>query len=256
MSTFFETSPLLAALPGLQHGFFGRQGGQSTGPFASNNMSLKLSDDPRIVADNRRRATAALGHASTRLCMVMQTHSTIVRTITDLHNDNSLPEADAMVTALPGLALGILTADCTPILFADPQTGIIGAAHAGWRGAVDGIIGNTVHAMVQLGAQPANIIAAIGPTITAPNYEVGDAFQADFLALHPGGARFFILPPSGKAHFDLPAFVTDQLTQSGIGQIDRVDTCTYAAPERYFSHRYATHQSILTGRQISIIGCA
>ena len=256
MSAQFETSPMLAALPGIHHGFFGRNGGKSTGAFASNNVSISLGDDPQTVAYNRRHAAAALGYVRPNLCLVKQTHSSIVRVLTQQPNEDIAVEADAMVTKLTTISLGILTADCTPILFADPETGIIGAAHAGWRGAVDGIIGNTVAAMVQLGAQPDRIVAAFGPTVTAPNYEVGDQFRADFLKLHPTGERFFVTPPGGKPHFDLPAFVTEQLNQSGIDSIDRVGSCTYGAPERYFSHRYATHQGTTTGRQISIIGRA
>ncbi len=256
MTAPFETSPGLAALPGIKHGFFGRQGGHSEGAFASNNMSIALGDDPQTVAFNRRHAAMALGYVRPNLCMVKQTHSSLVRVITQQPNDDIAVEADAMVTNLATISLGILTADCTPIIFADAEAGVIGAAHAGWRGAAEGIIGNTIAAMVQLGARPERIIAAVGPTITAPNYEVGDQFRADFLKLRPTGERFFITPPSGKPHFDLPACVTEQLHQAGLAQIDRVGSCTYAAPERYFSHRYATHQGTTTGRQISIVGRA
>jgi YfiH family protein len=152
------------------------------------------------------------------------------------------------------LALGILTADCTPILFADPIAGVIGAAHAGWRGAVDGICGATIEAMVALGAQPENIIAAIGPTISGANYEVGDQFKADFLALQPHGERHFFAPEGKKTHFDLPGFVAAQLSKSGVGTIEKVGGCTYGEPGRYFSHRYGTHQNSRTGRQVAIIG--
>jgi YfiH family protein len=250
----FETSAVLAALPGIRHGFFGRNGGKSAGAFASNNMSISVGDDPETVAYNRRHAAAALGHIRPNLCLVKQTHSNIVRVLTQQPKEDVAVEADAMVTNLATISLGILTADCTPILLADPTAGIIGAAHAGWRGAVDGIIGNTVAAMIQLGAQPARIIAAFGPTVTAPNYEVGDQFRADFLKLHPTGEGFFVTPPGGKPHFDLPAFVTEQLREAGIDSVDRVGSCTYGAPDRYFSHRYATHQGTTTGRQIAIIG--
>jgi YfiH family protein len=256
MTAPFETSPMLAALPGIRHGFFGRNGGKSIGAFASNNMSISTGDDPETVAYNRRNAAAAIGDIEPNLCLVRQTHSSTVRVITQQPDDDVLVEADAMVSNLGAISLGILTADCTPILFADPDAGIIGAAHAGWRGAVDGIIGNTVAAMVQLGAQPNRIVAAFGPTVTAPNYEVGDQFRADFLKLHPTGERFFVTPPGGKPHFDLPAFVIEQLNQSAIDTVDRVGTCTYGSPDRYFSHRYATHQGTTTGRQISIIGRA
>ncbi|HTN61923.1 MAG TPA: peptidoglycan editing factor PgeF [Devosia sp.] len=253
MNAPVETSPLHRAIPGLKHGFFGRQGGISTGPYQGLNVSDAGGDDPALATENRNLALAALGLPPASLALVKQVHSAHVVTLTRYPGPDRV-EADAMVTALPGLALGILTADCTPILLADPQARVIAAAHAGWRGAVDGIIGNTVRAMTQLGAEPARIIAAFGPTITAPNYEVGDQFRADFLALHPTGERFFVTPPGGKPHFDLPGFVTEQLQQSGITRVDRVGTCTYASPERYFSHRHATHQGTTTGRQIAIIG--
>ena len=253
MSVPFETSDMLDTLAGIHHGFFGRIGGRSAGVFAGLNASEAGGDDPATAQANRRLALESLQF--TEIALVKQVHSASVVTLTERPGPDRV-EADAIVTTLPGLALGILTADCTPILFADADAGIIGAAHAGWRGAVDGIIGNTVQAMVQLGAEPSRIVAAFGPTITAPNYEVGDQFRADFLKLHPGGERFFVTPPGGEPHFDLPAFVTEQLNQSGVDLVDRVGTCTYASPDRYFSHRYATHQGTTTGRQISIIGRA
>jgi YfiH family protein len=159
-----------------------------------------------------------------------------------------------MVTRLPALALGILTADCTPILFADGDAGVIGAAHAGWRGAADGIVGRTIAAMVALGAKRANIVAAIGPTISGANYEVGPHFMDDFVKLRPEGWRHFFLPPGERAHFDLPGFVEAELVAAGIARAERVGGCTYGQPDRYFSHRHATHQGTRTGRQIAIIG--
>ena len=180
--------------------------------------------------------------------------STTVRVLTDYPDNDVSVEADAMVTRLPTLALGILTADCTPILFADAKAGVIGATHAGWRGAVDGICGATIAAMVDLGADPARIVAAIGPTISATNYEVGPAFMTDFVALQPDGRRHFSAPPGKRTHFDLPGFVEAQLRDAGVLVIDRVGGCTYGDPARYFSHRYATHQQSKTGRQLAIIG--
>ncbi len=150
--------------------------------------------------------------------------------------------------------LGILTADCTPILFADPEAGIVGAAHAGWRGAALGIVPATIEAMVGLGADRSRIRAAIGPTISGPNYEVGEGFKADFLAIDPQGEPHFTTPPGGKPHFDLPGFVADQLGRAGIATVDRVGGCTYGVPERYFSHRFATHAGTRTGRQLAVIG--
>jgi polyphenol oxidase len=256
MTAPYEQSPALAAIPSIRHGFFGRQGGYSEGAFASNNMSIAIGDKPHLVEGNRVGAAQAMGYLRKNLYLLKQVHSSRVRILTERPDNDTPFEADAMVTRLPALVLGILTADCTPILLADSEAGVIGAAHAGWRGAVDGIIGNTVAAMVELGARPARIAAALGPTITAPNYEVGDQFRADFLALHAGGERFFVTPPGGKPHFDLPAFVLEQLKEAGVGTIDRVGSCTYASPERYFSHRHATHQGTTTGRQIAVIAMA
>jgi YfiH family protein len=246
-----ETSPALSALPGLRHGFFGRTGGISTGDFAGLNVSTSVGDDPDTVAANRNAVAHALGLGP--LAILRQTHSTRVETITGPIAPGTI-DADAMVTATPGITLSVLTADCTPILFADPKARVIGAAHAGWRGAVDGIIGNTVIAMVALGANPGRIVAAYGPTIHGENYEVGEQFKADFLALHPGGEGHFHTPAGGQPHFDLPGFVAEQLRAAGIGSVEQVGACTYAHPERYFSHRYATHQRTRTGRQIAVIG--
>lgn len=251
MSAPFETTGNLSDLPGIRHGFFGRAGGVSSGDFAGLNVSLSVGDNPASVTANRDIVADTMGLGP--LMILRQTHSTRVETLAGPIAPSSL-EADAMVTATPGLALAILTADCTPILFADPEYGVIGAAHAGWRGAVEGIIGNTIAAMIALGAAPSRIRAAIGPTISGPNYEVGETFRADFLALHPGGAHHFQTPAGGRPHFDLPGFVVEQLAAAGIGSIVNLGACTYAAPERYFSHRYATHRGTSTGRQIAVIG--
>ncbi|WIY51867.1 peptidoglycan editing factor PgeF [Devosia sp. YIM 151766] len=246
-----ETSPALDAISNIGHGFFGRRGGMSTGDFAGLNVSWAVGDDQQIVERNREsvRQATAIGP----LIVVRQVHSAAVETIHGAVAPSTL-EADALVTATPGLALAILTADCTPILLADPDAGVVGAAHAGWRGAVDGIVGNTVAAMAALGADPANISAAYGPSISAPNYEVGDKFRSDFLALHPGGEHHFHTPPGGQPHFDLPGFVEARLRAAGITRVERVGACTYAHPDRYFSHRLATHRGTKTGRQIAVIG--
>ncbi len=246
-----ETSAALSALPGLRHGFFGRTGGVSTGDFAGLNVSVTVGDDPDKVAANRQMVADAM--AIGPLAILKQTHSTRVETITGPIGAGTI-DADAMVTATPGIALGILTADCTPILLTDPEARVIGAAHAGWRGAVEGIIGNTIAAMVALGADPSRIVAAFGPTIHGDNYEVGDQFKADFLTLHRGGANHFHTPAGKKPHFDLPGFVAEQLRAAGVRSVEQVGTCTYAHPDRYFSHRYATHQQTRTGRQIAVIG--
>lgn len=254
MTPPFEQSSALAEITTLRHGFFGRQGGHSTGDFASNNMSIAIGDRPHLAEANRSGAAQALGFLRKNLYLLKQVHSAKVVTLREVPDNDVAVEADAMVTRLPELALGILTADCTPILFVDPQTDIIGAAHAGWRGAVDGIIGNTVAAMVDLGADPARIRAAIGPTISGDNYEVGPQFMTDFVAIQPDGWRHFHVPEGKRTHFDLPGFVAAQLRAAGVVTVERVGGCTYAHPERYFSHRYATHKGTKTGRQIAVIG--
>ena len=256
MTQHFEESTALGTLGGVRHGFFGRQGGSSLGEFAENNMSVAVGDTPRLVEINRTGAAEALGFGRDQLFLLKQVHSNRVHRLAELPQGDTPVEADAVVTQRPGLALGILTADCTPILFADAQAGIIGAAHAGWRGAVDGIVGNTVAAMVELGADPANIVAAIGPTISGENYEVGPHFMDDFVKLRPDGWRHFSSHHGGRAHFDLPGFVMAELERAGVTRVERVGGCTYGHPDRYFSHRFATHQKGTTGRQIAIIGLA
>lgn len=248
MSVFLKS----AVMGDVPHGFFGREGGVSAAPFASNNMSTSVGDSEAAVEANRAAALAALGFAPTALCLLKQVHSARVETLDKVIAPGTI-EADALVTKTPGLVLGILTADCTPILLVDHEAGVVGAAHAGWRGAVDGIAGATVAAMAALGANPARIAAAIGPTISQPNYEVGAQFEADVMALHPDAGRFFSTPAGGRPHFDLPALVEAQLSAAGIQKVERVGGCTYAQPERYFSHRYATHNATQTGRQIALV---
>lgn len=254
MTTPVIASPALSAIAGLRHGFTSRSGGISTGEFASNNMSLSVGDDPTAVAANRAATAQSLGFAPDALYLQKQTHSATVRVLTQLPNDDALFEGDAVVTNVPGLLLGIQTADCTPILLADPIGGMIGAIHAGWRGAASGICESTVLAMVALGANPANITGVIGPTISGPNYEVGGQFAADLLALYPSAGNRIVTPPGGKEHFDLPGFVQDCLRNAGVGTVEDLGLCTYAEPTRFFSHRYATHQGTRTGRQIALIG--
>lgn len=256
MSVPFEQSAGLAGLPSVRHGFFGRKGGSSLGEFAENNMSIAVGDEPRAVDINRSSAAEATGFRRNQLFLLKQVHSNRVHRLSAYPTDEGPIEADAMVTRQPLLALGILTADCTPILLADERARVIGAAHAGWRGAVDGIVGNTVAAMVELGADPANIVAAIGPTISGANYEVGPHFMDDFVKLRPDGWRHFSTHNGGRAHFDLPGFVAAELDRAGVATIERVGGCTYGDSNRYFSHRYATHQGGRTGRQIAIIGLA
>jgi YfiH family protein len=251
------TPPFIASATletvGVRHGFFGRNGGVSSGAFLSLNASLTGGDDPDQVRENRARIATALGYAPHELITVRQVHSADVVTVAGPLTD-PLPEADALVSATPGVLLGILTADCSPILLADPQARIIGAAHAGWKGALSGIVGATVTAMEQLGADRGRIIAAIGPTISVAHYEVGPDFMADALALAPGARPFFSMSPGQRPHFDLPGFVAADLATAGVRTIDALGLCTYADPERFFSHRFATHQRTGAGRQLSVIG--
>ncbi len=240
--------PSLAAVP---HGFFGREGGASSGDFASLNTGGSVGDDPNLVSKNRAQVAATLGFDS--LVILKQVHSTTVVVL----NEPPAPgiEADAMVTNQPGLLLGILTADCAPILLADPDAGVVGAAHAGWKGACGGIAYATVMAMVGLGADPRNIRAVVGPTISGPNYEVGPETAAQIVAADPSAARHISIP-AGKAreHFDIPGLLSAQLLGASLESVSDLGQCTYAQPERYFSHRYATHRGTKTGRQVAVIG--
>lgn len=251
MTAPFVTAGVLAGVP---HGFFGREGGVSTGLFASLNVSEASGDDLNQVARNRAEATRAIGFSPNTLVTLRQVHSPTVVTLTARPDPAERREADAVVSTAPGLVLGILTADCTPILLADPEAGVIAAAHAGWKGAVDGVVEATVRAMVALGAAPQRISAAIGPTISGANYEVGPEFTAALLEQHPAAASRITRPAGRREHFDLPGFVGDRLAASGVGAIEDLRLCTYAEPGRYFSHRRATHEGTTTGRQIALIG--
>ncbi len=250
----FRTSSLLGLNPALRHGFFGRQGGVSAGEFGALNVSYAVGDDPEAVRENRRLVADTMGVGP--LVVLRQVHSDRVVTVEKSALPDGTIEADAMVTRDPGIALGILTADCAPLLFADPEAGVIGAAHAGWKGAAHGIALNTIKAMTELGADPGRILVTVGPTISGPNYEVGPQFMADFLALQPAAGDSFAAPEGGREHFDLGGFLLGQLAPLGLAAQDRLDECTYSRPDRYFSHRYATHQGAKTGRQISVIGLA
>ena len=254
MAIPFEASAALAALAAVRHAFFGRRGGSSTGDFASLNVSEVSGDKPHLVAQNRAQAVAVLGFPPDSLVTVKQVHSSLVHTVTVPPTDGERPQADALVTNVRGLVLGILTADCAPVLLADPAAGVIGAFHAGWKGAIGGIAEATVDAMAALGADPARIVAAIGPTISLPNYEVGPDFAASLLRQHRDAGNRIATPPGGREHFDLPGFVFDRLHEAGVGLVQDLAICTYADPRRYFSHRYATHRGTATGRQIALIG--
>jgi YfiH family protein len=219
-------------------------------------MSIAQGDDPDLVVSNRSSAANAMnGHGIGDLVVFRQIHSTRVVTLTERPAPGTATEADAMVTNRPDLLLGILTADCSPVLLADPEAGVIGAAHAGWKGAAGEILEATVRAMVDLGAAPRNIRATIGPTISGANYEVGPETAAQIVALSPAAQAHVTIPAGNtREHFDIPGLLQEQLFAAGVGLVGDLGLCTYADPARFFSHRYATHHGAKTGRQISIIG--
>lgn len=241
------------ALGGLPHGFLGRTGGVSTGAAASLNVGLGSGDDEAAIAENRRRAAEAIAPGA-RLVGLYQVHSARCVTVTEPWDDAHRPEADALVTDRPGLLLGVLTADCAPVLFADRAAGVIGAAHAGWKGALGGVTDATVEAMVALGARPERIVAAIGPCIAQPSYEVDEGFRARFLAADATSAAHFGPGRPGHWQFDLPGYLARRLRHGGIGTVEQLGLDTYSQEGRYFSFRRATHRREASyGRQISAI---
>jgi hypothetical protein len=223
---------------GIRHAFFTRTGGVSEGLFASLNCGFGSSDPEDHVIENRRRAAATLDLGAERLVTCYQVHSPQVTVVEQPWRREDRPRADAMVTRTPGVALGILTADCAPVLFADPAARIIGAAHAGWRGAVGGVLEATVTAMTKLGATPQRIVAAVGPCIAQASYEVGPEFPAPFLAEDAANATFFV-PAARAGHFlfDLPGYVARRLSRLGLARLARTGGDTAAEPERFFSYR-------------------
>ncbi|SDL28880.1 peptidoglycan editing factor PgeF [Paracoccus chinensis] len=241
------------ALHPLKHGFFTRKGGASSGLFAGLNCGRGSSDQKEIVAINRARVAAALGLPPERLATVNQTHSDKVVTLTGSEDLDAVAktEADAIVTTVPGLAIAVLTADCQPILFADPDAGVVAAAHAGWRGALDGILQATVGAMRKAGAR--DIRAVVGPCISQRAYEVSEDFMDRFLIEDEVYARFFSGGPNGRPMFDLPGFGLATLRELGV-DAEWIGHCTYSDPARFFSYRRATHEGAADyGRLISAI---
>ena len=230
------TSDLLSP---LRHGFFTRRGGASSGIFEGLNCGTGSSDQSEAVALNRARVAEAMNVAPDRLQGVHQVHSADVLTVTGPSPER--PRADALVTAVPGLALSVLTADCQPILFADHDAQVIGAAHAGWKGARDGVIEATVQAMCDLGAEREAIHAVIGPTISPHAYEVGPEFFDSFMSHDPENARFFAKGEGDRMMFDLPSFGLSSLRAAGIEQAEWTQHCTYLDPDRFYSYRRSTH---------------
>jgi hypothetical protein len=241
------------ALAGFPHGFLGRGGGVSTGLVAGLNVGTGSNDDPEAVAENRRLAIDALLPRAP-LATVYQVHSAEAVYVSTPWPHDRRPKADAMVTDVPGLLLGILTADCAPILLADPIAGVVCAAHAGWRGALAGVTDSAIAAMEEIGADRGRIVAAIGPCIGPDSYQVDDAFRGCFITADVENARFFIATESDGTHFDLPGYVRHRLLAAGVSEVETIHLDTYANPDRFFSFRRTTHRGEPDyGRQISMV---
>ena len=251
-------APSLSRLERVRHGFFTRAGGVSQGIYASLNGGVGSSDAPDKVAENRARMAAALGVTPESLITPYQIHSPDVAVAFEPWTPDHRPRADAVVTRTPRLAIGVSTADCGPLLFADAEAGVIGAAHAGWRGALTGVIEATVAAMERLGADRARIAAALGPTISQANYEVGPEFVARFTAADADNTRFFAASPhAGHAMFDLTGYIATCVQRAGIVKFEDLGLCTYADPERFYSFRRSTHRREPDyGRHINAIALA
>jgi YfiH family protein len=242
-----------AMLEGIPHGFLGRKGGVSRGVYAGLNVGLGSDDDPAAIHENRRRAVEAAAPGA-RLVTVYQVHSPEAVYASAPWPDDVRPPADALVTDRPGLALGIVTADCTPVLFIDRRAGVIAAAHAGWKGALGGVIEATLALMEARGADRARVVAAIGPVIARKSYEVDEAFLRRFAEADPANERFFTPGRAGHRQFDLEAYVLARLAQAGVIRAEALGLDTYADPDRFFSYRRATHKGESTyGRQLSLI---
>lgn len=248
----------ISALPTIRHAFFTREGGVSEGIYQSLNGGIGSNDVPDKVRENRARMASALGVAPAHFVTCYQIHSPDVIVAETPWTREASPRADAIVTRVAGLAVGVTTADCGPILFADAQAGVVGAAHAGWKGALTGVLEATIAAMENLGADRARISAAIGPLIRQPNYEVGQEFVDRFRAADPANERFFA--PAARADhamFDLPGYIRSRLERAEIGSIEDLGLCTYADPARFFSYRRTTHRAEPDyGRHVNAIAIA
>lgn len=241
------------ALAAVPHGFLGRRGGVSTGVVAGLNVGTGSQDNPAAIAQNRRLAIEAVLPGAS-LATVYQVHSVDAVYVEAPWPHEERPKADAMVTDRPGLLLGILTADCAPVLFADVEAGVVGAAHAGWRGALAGVTDSAIAAMEKIGASRERIVAAVGPCIAQPSYEVDEGFRSRFLEADAANTRFFIDGLTGKPHFDLEGYVASRLREARIRRVETLRLDTYADPDRFFSFRRATHRGDPDyGRQISLV---
>ena len=243
------------AVTGIRHAFFTREGGVSRGLYSSLNGGVGSHDSADHVTENRARMAAALAVKPDCLLTAYQIHSPNVAVAEAPWPIAGRPRADAIVTRIPGLAVGVSTADCGPILLADPQARVVGAAHAGWRGALAGVAEATIAAMERLGAARDHIRAALGPMIRQGNYEVGPDLIARFAAEDPGSDRFFRpAERNGHAQFDLGGYIASRLARAGIRQIEDIELCTYADPARFFSFRRSTHRAEADyGRHVNAI---
>ena len=240
----------------VPHGFFGRRGGVSGGAVAGLNCGLGSGDDPTAVETNRRLAADAIIPGAP-LASVHQIHSPTAVIVTAAPPHSERPQADALVTDRPGLLLGVVTADCAPVLLADVEAGVVGAAHAGWRGAIAGVTDQAIAAMISLGARLERIVAAVGPCIGKASYEVDHAFAERIVGDDPGNERFLGEGPTGNPHFDLEASVVARLAAAGVGRVEAMGLDTYTREDRYYSYRRATHRNEPAyGRQLSLIGLA
>jgi YfiH family protein len=248
-------APGLKGLSGIRHGFFTRLGGSSEALYASLNCGPGSADEPTRVAENRARVARYLGAHHGDVVTLYQVHSATALSVAAPVPSINRPKADAVVTCTPGLAVGVLTADCAPVLFADAEAGVVGAAHAGWRGAAAGILEAAIAQMERVGARRTRIRAAIGPAINQTSYEVGPDFEEALLKGCPDNARFFVRENArARAHFDLPGFVESRLAAAGIGEIERQSPCTYENESRFYSFRRSQHRREADyGRQISAI---
>jgi YfiH family protein len=250
------TSSALSSLSGLSHGFFTREGGVSGGVYGSLNGGLGSSDSREAVLENRRRMAERLAVSPERFLSLYQIHSPDVVVVEEPWDPLAPPRADALVTRVPGIAVAAASADCAPVLFADARAGVVGAAHAGWKGAFVGVLEATVERMEALGAARGRIVAAIGPTIGRDAYEVGPEFVARFLEADPDNRRFFAGSARGEGHamFDLPAYVAARLEGLGLAGIEDLGRCTYSDEASFFSYRRATHRGEPDyGRHLSAI---
>ncbi len=249
------TAPAIEKIKGVRHGFFERTGGVSEGIYGSLNCGRGSDDVPSAVTENRRRIAASFSIEEPNLLTLYQEHSPNVKVVNEIWDAAEAPRADAMVTTEPGIALGILTADCAPVLFADGEGRVVGAAHAGWRGAFGGVLENTVAEMVNQGADKGSITAALGPCISQASYEVGDDFRREFVSSDGSNKRFFEEGRrAGHWQFDLMAFVQAKLDAIGITVARDCADCTYDNEERFFSFRRTTHLGESDyGRQVSVI---